>query len=212
MYFVLQILEAERQSLRHPDRRAEPAVKAAAQRSPAEQPVRLAARAARRNCAGGNGSGAPSCRWRSSGRMRVREEAERRRFIEGYSELAAAGQAAMGLSRSVRASIEQIDAELDSIRTALGRRPGRTATNALHRLGVAARSIEKRISMLAPIEPGERRRRRAIDVPAELASFRGIVGPLLSSPWNPTERQKPHAKACCVSRCARKPFTAFFTS
>ena len=110
----------------------------------------------------------------------VREVAERRRFIEGYSELAAAGQAAMGLSRAVHASIGRIFVELDSIRGALGLRPGRIATKSFRELESATKAIEKRISMLAPIETGERRRRRAIDVPAELSRFGGLMDPLLS--------------------------------
>lgn len=90
------------------------------------------------------------------------------------------GQAAIGVSRSVHAAIERIRAELESIRTALGHRPGRTATNSLRDLEAATRTIEKRISILAPIEQGGRKRRRAIDVPAELASFRELVDPLLA--------------------------------
>jgi len=176
LYFVLQILEAERQSLRHPAppvRQPKHRERTALEAPMLSQLERLAgiapaeiASELRRFAV-------------KLGERTAREEAERWRFIEGYSELAAAGQAAIGLSQSVHAAIGRIRAELESIRAALGHRPVHTVTSSLRGLEAAMTMIEKRVSVVTPIEQGTRNRRRAIDVPAELASFRDVVDPLL---------------------------------
>jgi hypothetical protein len=98
MYFVLQILEAQRQALRHPR---------APQREagePTEAEKRAITAELHRLARSAPPEVAADLR-RIAGRLKdagAREKAQQRLFVEDYSELAAVGQAAIGLSRAVQ--------------------------------------------------------------------------------------------------------------
>jgi len=175
LHFVLHILEGERQSLRHP---TEPVKRAAAGRVESEEgniPSKLEklAKSAAPELAGELRRIALKLNETTS-----REEARRKRFVEGYSELAAVGQAAIGFSQTVRLVLDHMHTELSNLREAIGRTDRRTG-NSVSAIETAMKSLLDRIAMLSPIEAGGHYRRRAMDVPAELESFRKLVRPLL---------------------------------
>jgi signal transduction histidine kinase len=175
MYFVLQLLEAKRQSIRHPGTTTRPASK---QVRTEEQGLtadlyRLARSAPSEL--------APELR-RIAERLKdtgAREEAQRRLFMEGYSELAAVGQAAIGLSRSVQPLLENMRMQLETIRVALDGRARRSAATALDEIKMATTLLASRTAMLASMEEGGHHRRRAMDVPREIEAFRSLITPVL---------------------------------
>ena len=130
LYFVLQILEAERQAKRHPTTR----VTSSLWNSGTEARIR---------------SPPP---WRNWQRKSIptraellklavqardsveRQEALHKRFLEGYSDLAALGQAAIGLSRSLQPHLDKLRQMSDRIREGAGRSTRRSALAAVDQL------------------------------------------------------------------------------
>jgi len=175
MNFVLQLLESQRQTIRHPGTASRPAAKQTqseelgltadlyrlARSAPSELATELRRVAERLKETG------------------AREEAQRRLFVEGYSELAAVGQAAIGLSRSVQPLLENIRAQLETIRARLDARARRAATIAFDEIKTATTSLSNRTAMLASMEVHGHHRRRAMDVPAEVEAFKSLVTPML---------------------------------
>ncbi len=181
IHFVLQILEAERQAIRHPgcrrgssgssigsgngsvgDRDAIP-----------ETLERLAGRA--------NEDIAADLR-RVAARTREAFDADatqQRRFVEGYSDLAALGQAAIGLHLAVKPLLEEIVAQCSDVRMQLNGKGSRPLVSSLRSVEDLAGTITARIAMLAAMETGAARRRRAIDVPSEVETCRNLLEPVL---------------------------------
>jgi signal transduction histidine kinase len=110
----------------------------------------------------------------------AREAAQRRLFVEGYSELAAAGQAAIGLTVSVQPVLEQMRAHLESLRGAAGSRFPRGLQGTVRALEEATGLLARHMSLIAQIEEGGNHRRRAMDVPSELENFQDLISPLLT--------------------------------
>jgi len=144
LYFVLQILESERQSVRHPTVHsvggisprvnAVPAVPAMleklAQRSTPEMATELR---------------------RISVRLQeslAREQAMHRRLVEVYSELAAAAQAASVLSLSLRPVIPRMRKYCDDLRERLDGAGGREVAKHLQMLEASVAAVDERISIL----------------------------------------------------------------
>jgi signal transduction histidine kinase len=174
VYFVLQAVEAERQSIRHPSRRATGGVVVPREETAAvpEELERLAAQAG-----GDVGQGLRRLR------RRMDEQAEQERscqaqLLEGYSGLAAIGQMAAGMLPLLPLETRRIQAELEKLRTILS---GRKIPEAREAMDVIAESLghinEQQQLILAA--SGSTERRRAIDVVAEIAAFQEIVEPLL---------------------------------
>src|SRR4029453_9221675 len=63
-----------------------------------------------------------------------RQEALHKRFLEGYSDLAALGQAAIGLSRSLQPHLDKLRQMSDRIREGAGRSTRRSALAAVDEL------------------------------------------------------------------------------
>jgi signal transduction histidine kinase len=175
MYFVLQLLEAQRQSVRHPGTTTRPAAKQArSEELGLTADLYRLARSAPSELA-------PELR-RVAERLKetgAREEAQRRLFMEGYSELAAVGQAAIGLSRSVQPLLDSMRMQLETIRVALDGRARRSAATALDEIKMATTLLASRTAMLASMEEGGHHRRRAMDVPGEIEAFRSLIAPVL---------------------------------
>jgi C4-dicarboxylate-specific signal transduction histidine kinase len=175
MYFVLQLLEAQRQSIRHPGGAARPvprhaqleevSLTAELHRLARTAPPEIAAQLRRL-----------AERLRETG---AREEAQRRLFTEGYSELAAVGQAAIGLTRAVQPLLDSMLAKLETTRSLLNGSAQRPVLAALDQIKASATLLGRRTGMLAAMEEGGHHRRRAMDVPAEIESFGSLVAPVL---------------------------------
>jgi signal transduction histidine kinase len=176
MYFVLQILESDRQLLRHPSRKQQGL-------RPVAEPEERTVTAELYRLARTVPPALASELRRLAGRLKdtkTREEAQRRLFVEGYSELAAVGQAAIGVSRAFQPVLDQMQEPLAAIRGALDERSRRSATAALCELETARQTLLARVSVLARIEESGNHRRRAMDVPAEIESFAALVSPVLA--------------------------------
>lgn len=173
MYFALQLLEAQRQSIRHPA--------AAQRRAPKQsQPEELGLTVDLYRLARSAPSELASELRRIAERLKqtsAREEAQRRLFTEGYSELAAVGQAAIGLSRSVQPLLESIRKQLETVRVTLDGRTHRSAAAAVDQINIAMKQLANRTAMLASMEGGGHHRPHAMDVPAEIEAFHSLVAP-----------------------------------
>lgn len=178
MSFVLQLLEAERQSIRHPVVRVSNSQGTMRSESGKEN---LAVELRRLAHRADPGLGEELQRFaRRLEETLVRDETRQRRFTEGYSGLAALGQAAIGvqgtlqpLLRDVRTSCEDMRGEFNG-----------SGTRALHSrvkdIEETLMLIDRRLAMIAPLDMrGGQRRGRAIDITKELQVCRQLFEPLL---------------------------------
>ena len=174
VYFVLQAIEAERQSIRHPLRRTSSgAVTARPERvTVSEELERLA------TTAGGEvGRELRDLRRRLDEQTR-REEARRQQMALGYSSLAAIGQMAVGTLPLLPLETQRMRAELEKLRTILAGRKMPDAREAMQALSESLNHINGHQQLILAVA-GSAERRRTIDVIAELAAFQDAVRPLL---------------------------------
>jgi signal transduction histidine kinase len=173
LYFVLQVLEAERQTRRHPTIPSRSRTQERNEDSVATALERLARKVA-----------PPTRTELLKLAVRTRESIERqevlhKRFLEGYSDLAALGQAAIGLSRSLNPHLDMLQQMSDKIRDGAGRSTRRSALVAVDRLTQTINIIADRLAMVGPMETSASHRRRALDVTTELTVFRELMQPVL---------------------------------
>ncbi len=176
VYFVLQAVEAERQSIRHPARRVASAV-GVVRTETGSIAAELAHVAAR--LGGEVGQQLRQLRDRLEEQV-TRETAQLRQSIEGYAGLAAIGQMTTGLLPLVPGALADVRREVDRLREILAGRRVPEAREALADLERSVRDIGDSCRMMLAA-CGEAERRRAIDLVAEAESFRDTVTPLLES-------------------------------
>jgi signal transduction histidine kinase len=175
LYFVLQILEADRQTVRHPSKGVSSSARSQGETQDSV-PAALERMAKRTD---------PKTRaelLKLAVRARehaARQDATYRRSLDGYADLAALGQAAIGLSRS-------LNPQLDTLRDIAGRiRDGKLSSNKKSMrscMDVLDRTIAimcDRIAMVGPMETNAKHRRRALDVVSEIAIFSELMEPVL---------------------------------
>jgi signal transduction histidine kinase len=170
LFFVLQVLEAERAGVRHPDA-ARPAVVARPGARNEADPL-----AALEKMIGGASTEVTAELRRVTARLREqssRDEVLRRRRAEGYAGLAAVGQAAMGLAGIFGPELRNIRLNLERTRD-----PRKFDVEAVQSLVASVMNISDHLALLFAGDEGSKRR-RAIDVPAELAGFRDLMRPTL---------------------------------
>ncbi len=166
MYFVLQVLEAERQAIRHPARvagvTAEPGQEAS---SVAEELERLAGLA-----------GADLGREiRRLGERIERERAARERMLEVCEGLAAAGQMAGLLLPAIPQELAEVRGHVQAARRAAAELNGHGG--AIEQLAAAVESLAGRLEPFR-YRGEEADRRRAIDIASELDVFRRAMEPV----------------------------------
>jgi hypothetical protein len=170
---VLQAVEAERQSIRHPPRRATGGVVSTPPEtaSVSDELDRIA-----RRVGGDTGNELRELRRRLD--KRTGKQTERRhQLLEGYTGLAAIGQMAAGMLPLLPLQTSRMSVELERLGTILSGRRITKAREAMDTLTVAILHIvEQRQLILAA--SGATERRRAIDVSAEIATFQEVVRPL----------------------------------
>ncbi|OAI41702.1 hypothetical protein AYO40_02600 [Planctomycetaceae bacterium SCGC AG-212-D15] len=172
VYFVLQSIEAERQSIRHPARRGAAGTNGHANGhgSIPDELKRLAGQADRQLKG-------------ELGKIRERLEVvsrqdgdQRRRLVEGYAGLAAIGQVVLDLLPCV--------APLESVQSDLGRffreRDGVGVAQELECAISAFALITESLRLVRSAASG-RERRRTIDLAAEIESFRSAIAPVLDA-------------------------------
>jgi C4-dicarboxylate-specific signal transduction histidine kinase len=175
LYFVLQIVEAERQKIRHP---AVGSTSAARSRLESQDSLSAALERVAKKAA-------PKTRTELLKlASRARESAERqeatyRRFLDGYSDLAALGQAAIGLSRSLNPQLETLRELAQRIREGALRSSRKSVLSCMNDLERTIAILSDRIAMVGPMETDAKHRRRALDVASEAAVFSLLMGPVL---------------------------------
>jgi signal transduction histidine kinase len=174
LYFVLQLLEAQRQSVRHPlVRPAQVArtahteaesIGAGLEQLAATAPAKLA-REIRQITA-------------KIQETLARQAGAGRKQVEGYFGLAAVGQMASGLARFLPGKVARLQEEVKNLKRTLNGSTEPAARQALDQLAGAMSEVNESLRMLA-VSSGSTDRRRAIDIAAELESFRELTEPLL---------------------------------
>jgi signal transduction histidine kinase len=172
VYFVLQVVEAERQSIRHPVRRGQPSVMTnAAPQMPSltAEVQRLAEKAA------------PDLgrELRQLGERldaeRTRERVVQERLLEGYEGLAAVGQIATYLFPLMPRELGQLRNDIQLLRRGVAAANGHGEV--FERLVAAIESVAARLEVFQMTTGAGNDRRRAIDLVAETEAFRRSVGP-----------------------------------
>jgi signal transduction histidine kinase len=176
LYFFLQILESERQAVRHPVVRE--AVRARTDSgSPSTLPAMLEEL----------GAQAPAEIARELRRLAERsrdqiqkDEGTRRRLLEGHAELAALGLSMTLVDRSLRPFLIQLEKECGKVSGGLmnGRLP-RDLKRSLRGMDMTVRTMRQQLETVVASGNSVSRRRRAIDVVVELRRIRKLLEPLL---------------------------------
>lgn len=170
--FTFQLLEAERQRVRHPTTAARSEKR---KKKKIELPVADAienlARLANRSTA------AHMRRLAEDARQTIAtQEDEKSRLIAGYNDLAAAGQVATGVGQVATRRLEQAMKDFSELRSRI-RRPEMAAIAA--RVEEALKQLQTPLATLGAVSTGGSHRRRTMDVAAEVREFADLFEPML---------------------------------
>lgn len=178
--FMMQLIEAERQTLRHPQSRrhapAEPATRGRKETASLPDYLDELARKASGTVADDVRKAAERARTAAS-----TEAQARRRMLEGYTELAATGQTAWLVSHSVAACLDHVQTACTTLRTSFGRKnvdEMLQAAKALNQLEATVRLASAQLHSVTSVQTGAAKRRRGLDVAAELERFVELSTPL----------------------------------
>lgn len=168
VYFVLQVLEAERQAIRHPVRR-QPATASPGGTAPvAAELERLA----------GTADAALGRELRRLAERlvdeRARDEAARERLVSGYEGLAAVGQIAANLFPG-SPDLDRVRGDVRAVRRAAAELNGHGA--AVERMAAVVEVLAGQMELFRLAAGGGNDRRRAIDLVAELEAFGRAAAP-----------------------------------
>jgi signal transduction histidine kinase len=162
--YALQLLEAERQRIRHPAvlTRSEKRRRTPVQVPFADEIEKLAA--------SGDGTASRTLRKVAAQAREAAEakQAEVERLVHAYNDLAAAGQAAISIGGALGSLVTELRSEIGS---------GKTSSAALRILD----DIEQHLAMLDTVGAPAPLRRRTMDVLAELEVFKTAMAPRLTS-------------------------------
>jgi hypothetical protein len=176
-------LEAERQTVRHPARRgpARQGAKPAGKQELAGVTDTLERLARRVDGDVGNEL------LRAAERVRAQmaqQEMTQRRMLDGYSSLAALGHTAALLGRSVNKGIATVRERMTDIRANLARKAGADTTaiaSSVAEMEALLQQVSVQVTLVAAAGAGGARRRRGLDVAAELGRTRDTLAPLLAT-------------------------------
>ena len=173
---IFQLLESERQTIRHPPQPV-PASARKARKATTGEPLlaNIEKIAGRTDVMVGHELRRVAEQLREKA---VRDQQQQRRVVEGYSDLAAIGQAALGLSTEVAAALESSRSTVAELRQLLKGTSG--VATPIKALEKSLSRIDERLALVAALEGGTMRRRRTIEVPAELEAFKSLFEPLLA--------------------------------
>jgi signal transduction histidine kinase len=175
LYFFLQILESERQAVRHPAAR-----ETVPSRNGSERPHPMPAILEEVSARAPADIAAELRRLASQLRGQTeKDEGIRRRLVEGHTELAALGHAMTLVDGSVRPLLAHLEAECRKAAGLVKARSSRELARSLRDAGMAVTAIRQRLDTLLASGSGPGRRRRAIDVAVELRRTRKLLEPLL---------------------------------
>lgn len=174
VYFVLQVIEAERQSIRHPVKRPSNTMNGHknGEGSISDALLQLADKA--------DGNIQKDLR-QISQKLTVEvaeQQAAQQRLVEGCFGLAAVGQMTTGLLSMLPDELDGLLAELNSLRKAINGKANGDGHGTVDRFGQILTGMTDRIRLVQAATRGNDRR-RAIDVIAEVEAFEGYIEPLL---------------------------------
>lgn len=176
VYFVLQSIEAERQSIRHPVKREA--------RPGADRNTEADSIAARLEKLASKAKGELSQELRNIKQrlqeQSLRDAADRQRMIEGYSGVAAIGQMTAGMLPIIPHEIRRIRDELDRMKAVLAHRRIPEIRKSMTDLDASLASIDETLRVISATTGGTERR-RTIDLVAESRSYRQLVASLLAA-------------------------------
>ena len=174
--FVLQSIEAERQSIRHPVKRgARPNDDREAEAdSIAARLEKLASKAS-----GEMGQELRSIKQRLQ-EQSLRDAADRKRMVEGYSGVAAIGQMTAGMLPVIPHEVRRIRDELERMKAILAHRRIPEVRESMTGLDASLTSIDETLRVISATTGGTERR-RAIDLVAEARAYRQLVASLLAA-------------------------------
>jgi signal transduction histidine kinase len=175
VYFVLQAVEAERQSIRHPTRRATGGVVHRPELDTVSDDLERLARKA----GGDIGRELRELR-RQLDEKTLSEQTRHQKLMEGYSGLATIGQMAAGMLPLLPLETRRMKTEMERLRTVLLGRKIPEARESMQALSDSLSHLNEQQQLILAAS-GSAERRRAIDVTAEIAAFEDTVRPLLDS-------------------------------
>lgn len=170
--FTFQLLEAERQRVRHP-------VTTIRSEKRRKKRVVLPVADAMENLARGasRATAAHMRRLAEDARETVaRHEAEKGQLLVAYNDLAGAGQVATGIGHVAALRLDDAMREFAALRSKI-RQPGMAETAA--RLEAGLEALRAQLAMLGAMTRGGSHRRRTMDVTAEVREFAALFDPLL---------------------------------
>jgi signal transduction histidine kinase len=174
--FVLQSIEAERQSIRHPLKRGA--------RPSEERAAEVDSIAARLEKLAGKAGGEVGEELRGIGHrlqeQALRDAADRKRMVEGYSNVAAIGQMTAGMLPVIPHEMKRIRDELERMKAILYHRRIPEVRDSISGLDASLGKIDETLRIITAATAGTERR-RAIDLVAETRSFRQLIEPLLNA-------------------------------
>jgi signal transduction histidine kinase len=170
--FTFQLLEAERQRVRHPaakirnEKRKKKKIEL-----PVADAIENLARVANRATA------AHMRRLAEDARETIaRHESEKVKLLDGYNDLAATGQVATGVGRVAVVQLAQLTKEFEALRSRI-RHPEMASIASKVESGFAA--LAGQLAMIGAISMGGGHRRRTMDLAAEVREFATLFAPML---------------------------------
>lgn len=175
MYFVLQILEAERQKVRHPEGQIE------LRQSPPvddESPYLELERVTQR--ADGKLRKELERVCRNLKATRAEEKKRQQKLIDEYTNLAAVAQLSNSVRTAVQEPLTRVRAAAESLAESLNGNGTRLLRSKLRSLRTSVAALDTRMEMLALVEGnGRKYRRRTINIASEFDRFSTMVRPLM---------------------------------
>lgn len=175
MHHILQIIESERQRLRHPPVESSRPTSFIPSGDESETGPLQALEQLGCRLTGRDGEEVRRLA-RELAQDHERREAHHRRERDGFANLAAFGQGAVRLHHVVKPRLERVREQLHS----LGKR-SQIDRELLSTLKGEIDAVEEGLSVLGEMDPGIGRRRRTIDLVRELQHFHDMVLPLVKS-------------------------------
>ncbi len=173
--FVLQSIEAERQSVRHPVRSG---IKTAESRSP--EAVSITGKLEKLAGKTDKDTGVELRHIKVQlQEQSLSDAADRKRMIEGYSGLAAIGQLTAGMLPVIPLDLKHIREELERIKDVLSNRKIPEIRESIARLGASLDSIDDTLRLISAAT-GSNERRRSIDLAGETRSYRRLAARMFS--------------------------------
>jgi signal transduction histidine kinase len=176
--FVMQLLEAERQVIRHPASSKHTGSQSGAGRAEREA---SALPAYLEGLAGRARGDIKDDLKRAAARARATASVEaqtRRRLLEGFSDLAAVGQASALVSRSAAAELNALKKVCEQVRRMTFEHNNEDVIETIRLVNSVWATVEQtaqRLQSLATPQNSAQRRRRGLDVVAELHGFRAMT-------------------------------------